>query len=473
MADKLKENSYLLLLTSVGIAIGCLWSISSGALFLLALGIICAVILWWFSNAEDRKFIMTIFIFGIISRIAVYSVLGFISILAGRNGWLEPVADCWGTYNYAWAWAQQIHDPSKIFCLQEAISGRIYTKPYYLEDKVWQYGFNGFTYLLGTIYYFFGPLKFSPRLLNCLMGVGLGIFIYYIGKEIFGKRCARLSSILTVFIPSLFLWSLVLLKEIPFIFVGCVMLWSFTRFQKTNRIIFLCILFLAILVQGTIRTVFPTAFIMAVFILSYFIISEISWKKKIAISLCILILMCPFVQRIDFRRAINDQMVEVLNYGRGIINTGGLTYKIFADKYYSGGSMNQSNYISAIDFTKGFFKGWFYFLLVPFPWKTSTGLQLVSYAQVILWYLFIPFIVIGMVVSLRYKWKESFVIFAYIITIGSAIVLHSGNIGTVFRHRDILTPLFLIFASLGLLKTFGQLDNFNSNDERYNCQKSS
>ncbi len=60
----------------------------------------------------------------------------------------------------------------------------------------------------------------------------------------------------------------------------------------------------------------------------------------------------------------------------------------------------------------------------------------------------------------KYKWKETFVIFAYIIVLGSIIAMNSGNIGTVFRHRDMLTPLFLIFGSVGLIKTFAQLGNF-------------
>ena len=66
-----------------------------------------------------------------------------------------------------------------------------------------------------------------------------------------------------------------------------------------------------------------------------------------------------------------------------------------------------------------------------------------------------------MIVAFRYKWRETSIIFVYIIIFGSIIVTHSGNIGTVFRHRDMLTPFFLLFGSLGLLKIFGQLENLS------------
>lgn len=442
---------------ALGIAVGYLWLISPGGLLLLILVAFCAVMLWRFSSAEDRKFIMTLFIIGMTSRIIIYLILGFISILAGKGGWF--FGDSWGIYNYAWAWAQQIDgSPSVIYF--EAMDGHLYPFPNYTITEIWQYGYSGYTYLLGTIYYFFGPLKFSPRLINSLMGVGASVFIYYIVKDIFGKGPAKLSALLTVFSPSLFLWSITLLKDLPFIFISCIILWSFLRFQKTKRAFYLFVLFATILAQYTIRPTLPLALIMGVFILSYFIVSRISWRKKIIIFICLLILMIPLSHRVNFKIIVSNQMTDILDYTRGIVNTGGSIYKIFDDKYYRGGSMSHSKNISYIDFTKGFFKGWFYFLLVPFPWKIYTKLLLISYPQVILWYLFIPFVFIGMIMAFRYKWRETFIIFVYIIIFGSIIATHSGNIGTVFRHRDMLTPFFLIFGSLGLIKIFGRPKNF-------------
>ena len=452
----LKKNNYLLLTLLIGIAVGFLWLISPGGLLLLILVVFCAVILWWILSAEDRKFIMTLFFIGITSRILIYLILGLISILAGKSGWL--IGDSWGIHNYAWAWAQQI-DGSPDVIYMEAMDGHLYT---YLNFPItiWQYGYSGITYLLGTVYYFFGPLKFSPRLINCLMGVGAGIFIYYIVKDIFGKRPAKLSAILTVFTPSLFLWSITFLKDIPFIFFGCIILWSLLRFQKTKRVFYVFILFAAIFAQYTLRPKLSITLVMGIFLLSYFIISGISLKKKIVIFLCLLILMVPLSLRVNFKTIVSNQTTKILNYSRGIINTGGSTYKIFDKKYYRGGALSYSNSISSTDFTKGFFKGWFYFLLVPFPWEVHSKLLLMSYPQVILWYLLIPFVFTGMITAFRYKWRETFIIFVYIILFGSIAALHSGNIGTVFRHRDMLTPIFLIFGSIGLIKIFSQLGNF-------------
>lgn len=452
----LKKSNYLLAVVLIGVVVGYLWIISPGGFLLFILVVSCAVMLWRFSSAEDRKFIMTLFFIGITSRIIIYMMLVFISILAGKSGWL--FGDSWGIHNYAWAWAQQVDGPPSVIYMR-AMDGHLFTYPSYPITEVWQYGYSGFTYLLGTVYYFFGPLKFSPRILNCLMGVGAGIIIYFIVKNIFGKKTAKLSALLTVFTPSLFLWSITFLKDISFIFIGCIILWSFLRFQKTKRAVCLFILFSAILAQYTIRPSLSIPLIMGTFILSYFLVSRISWKKKIIISLCLLILIMPLLNKIDFKNLVARQLTKILQYSRGIVATGGSIYKIFDDKYYRGGDLAGSNSISYFDFLKGYFKGWFYLLLAPFPWKIYTQLLLMSYPQAILWYSLIPFVFVGMATALRYKWRETFIIFVYIIIIGSIVATHSGNIGTVFRHRDMLTPLFLIFASVGFMKIFGQLEN--------------
>lgn len=451
---KAKKSNRLLVMVMIGISFGCLWLISPGCLFLISLVAFVAVMLWRFSKAEDRKFIMSIFIIGMTSRIIIYLILGFISILAGKSGWI--VGDSWGIFNYAWAWAQQVDGIPNIIYM-ESIDGHIYTNPA-SPITVWQYGYSGMTYLLGTIYYFFGPLKFSPRLLNCLMGVGTGILIYYLVKDIFGNGLAKLSAIFTLFMPSLFLWSITFLKDTPFTFFSCIVLWSFVRFQKTKRAQYLLILLLGILIQYTVRPMLGLKLIVLTLFLSYFIVSGISWKKKIVVLICLLMLAVPFLHRINLKTIktkVNNQMARSLRYSQGILTSGGSTYKIFDDKYYRGGSMFQLN---LIDFSKGFFKAWFYFLSMPFPWKIYTKMLLISYIQVILWYCLIPFVFIGMATALRYKWRETFVIFAYILIIGSSIAMFSGNIGTVFRHRDMLTPLFLIFGSLGVMKTLGRLE---------------
>ena len=452
------ETSLTLGLICLGVILGVILIYFPGTIFILVLTLLVTFVIWRILPLEDRPFLFKLFAVGMLLRIMLYFILGFLSILQGNSGWI--IGDSQGVHSNAWIFAQyaqgseilyyEVHSEGKLGVLSKVPD----PPPVYSGDK------SSSTVFLGIIYYLFGPMKFSARILYCLMGVISGLFIYYVAKEIFGKRVAKLAAILTIFLPSLVLWSITFLKDTPYIFVSCIVLWSFLKYRKTKKIFYLFIFFLAILNQNSIRYTIPLIFIMLPLFLSYFIVSGISWRKKTAILVCMLIIMVPLLPRINIINKVSNKMVKSLNYTRGVVYTGGTVYKVFDAKYYRGGSMSHSNHISFIDFTRGFFRGWAYFLLLPFPWITYTGLQLISYPQVILWYLFIPFIFIGMITALRYKWRETFIIFTYIFFIGSMIAITGGNIGTVFRHRDMLTPLFLIFGSLGLIKIFGKLDNF-------------
>lgn len=458
------RTSLALGLICLGVILGILLIYFPGTVFIAVLTLLTALVIWKILSLEDRPFLFKLFAAGMLLRIMLYSILGFFSILKGNAGYL--IGDSWTVHNWAWMLAQYLQD-SKII-IYETFKGQIQIFEIPIITHIsYGFGYHGYTKFLGFIYTLFGPMKFSARIFSCLMGVISGLFIYYIVKEIFGKRVAKLAAILTVFFPSLVLWSITFLKESPYIFFSCIVVWSFLKFMKTKRIFYLFIFILAILGQNTLREKFSAISIMLPLFLSYFIVSGISWKKKAVILICLSIVMVPLLYRINIINKVSDEMTKCLRYTRGVVYMGGSSYKIFDEKYYIGGSMSHSDHISFIDFTKGFFKGWFYLLFAPFPWKTYTGLQLMSYPQVILWYLLIPFIFIGMITALRYKWKETFIIFTYIILLGSVIAIGSGNIGTLFRHRDMVTPFFLIFGSVGLIKIFGQQENFKYRGKRH------
>ena len=97
-----------------------------------------------------------------------------------------------------------------------------------------------------------------------------------------------------------------------------------------------------------------------------------------------------------------------------------------------------------------FFKGWWHFSFEPFPWKTHTKLMLLSYPQMILWYILMPFVFLGIILAAKYNWHSLLILFVCSFAIGSSLAMSGANIGTVFRFRDTITPVFLIFAAEGM-----------------------
>jgi len=441
-------NSLVLALLGAFLGMGIFFS--PGATFILTLVFLTCLFLRRLSS-EDKRFILFLFVIGVGARILVTY---FLHIFSSYQGFPE---------------AYLFRDG-----MDNSIRGWMVTQ-YWLGDmsnySTLTYGYNmhGWTYLAGFFYLLFGHSPLGLKFINCLLSVLTGIIIYFIAKEIFSSKVGKLSAIFTVFFPSLFLWSLSNLKETSVIFLISATLWSFIKFQKERKVYYLIFLILALYFSVTLRPELGLCMIFTV-VFSYFCISKISLIKKIGICLIALLTLHGFlfVKDKNLKSITSEKLAAIVGLHQGIVTTGGSVYKLLDEKYYltnfertaehQGSYFRSDADMKLRDYANMFFKGWAHFLLEPFLWRIPTKRMLFSYPQVVLWYILIPFAFLGMILAARYNWRFSLILFMHFFVIGSLLAMSEGNIGTLFRHRDMLTPLFLIFASLGLIKIFGQLD---------------
>ena len=99
-----------------------------------------------------------------------------------------------------------------------------------------------------------------------------------------------------------------------------------------------------------------------------------------------------------------------------------------------------------------FCKGLIYAVFSPFIWSINSYSQLMVYPQVIFWWGIIPFIIYGIIWSIRFKRNETALMIFFIGSVYSVLSITEGNIGSVFRHRDWVTPLCFIFGAVGINK---------------------
>src|SRR5206468_4366951 len=81
------------------------------------------------------------------------------------------------------------------------------------------YGHNGYIELLAGIYLLFGPSPYAARLLNSVVFLAGAALLFRIGRGAYGPVAAFGSVAILLFLPSLFMWSIALLKE-PLYFAG-------------------------------------------------------------------------------------------------------------------------------------------------------------------------------------------------------------------------------------------------------------
>lgn len=426
---------------------------------MLLLALAAAFFINRLSGGAESRFLLAVFLSGLGVRVIITVLTMLFSLFKGNI--LNYSLSFLGAPDYS---APDIIGDSAFYTLRSQFISMFWLgRP--LDQSTLQgifapYGYTGFMYILAVFFTLFGYSPISSRFINCLMGSLLIVLVYSIVKDISNQRAARLAAVLTAFFPSLLLWSTTNLKEPSTIFVVYLMLWSLVRFQKTRSPRYLTIAALSIAAQASIRYSYKLGFVLLTvgliaLYLFYAYLLDISLRRRAAVFLLVFIIGggALFSQGARIKSAAQGMVQTAYVHHKGVINTGGICYRLLPDDFYA----DYKN-VSLIAFVRMLGRGWFHILFEPLPQRAKeSASMLFSLPQMLLWYLLIPFAVLGAAILIRYRLKESTLLAAYFILMTSALAVFGGNIGTMFRIRDITTPLVLIFASVGLFNAFSCL----------------
>jgi hypothetical protein len=128
----------------------------------------------------------------------------------------------------------------------------------------------------------------------------------------------------------------------------------------------------------------------------------------------------------------------------------GASYRILPEQYYNSNSFDGLKALSVGDIATIYIKGMGHFIFEPLPFRIDNFLKLSSYPQALLTYFMLVFFILGLPLALRKKPLLFVILFLNLFIFSSVVALSEGNMGGLFRHRDIVMPIFIIFVSLGL-----------------------
>jgi hypothetical protein len=97
-----------------------------------------------------------------------------------------------------------------------------------------------------------------------------------------------------------------------------------------------------------------------------------------------------------------------------------------------------------------------YSLFAPFPWAARRYQELLAAPEVLLWY----GLLIGAAVSVwraRRRWRSLLTPVVMSLGLLAVLALGEGNVGTLFRHRDMLVPFVVVLASPTIVALRGGL----------------
>jgi len=430
-----KENC-LPALAVIGIALGLISVVSAGTLFDLFLCALIAYAIYKYSPSDEKDFLIKLFISGVVLRILLLVLIQ--SMLMHNGRWFESYGD-----KAVYLFGDEGYYTIRSWWITQYVSGLDLGASKF-NNAFGFYGQSFYLYIVAFFYYLFGYSPVSVVFLNIIFGVLTGIVYYFIGLEIAGRNAARVAAIVTVFFPSLVIWSISNLKDPLFIFLMGIILLSFVKLVKNNRLRYIWPIFIALLLQLLVR---PKTYLYIMAVMTWVIASYLMIRKKIRLSHMILLIMILIVLLPALYPKFESVKIALVNQQKAAAS-GGIHYRIYDDWVYH--NFADVSKVTNFQLLKALFKGWVHFFLEPFIWKTRSFASLSVFPQMVVWYFIVLFGFLGLFAKLKQNDGVAVSLIVFLLLVGSIFAMTGGNIGTTFRMRDMLTPLIILFSSIGI-----------------------
>lgn len=434
----------------IGIAIGLWLSLSCGTFFILACALIIFVMFGYALPQEDRSFIFKVILVGFAARITLALLYYYFYLSPGNIDILGPDGDAYSQRGWYISRLLLGQNPYALPDVKGSVLESYYSIVEYYKQQmppIGLYQVGIFTYFMGILFSIFNYCPLMVKFLNAGLSVLTGVVVYFLGKEVFNARIGKVSMVVFIFMPSIFLFSITALKDPLITFTVSLIILLMVKLQNKFNLFFLVlILGFTILIESLrSRMVYP----LMLFILSSLLAGlRLKLSRKIIIML-VLIASCIAVPKFANLASRIFNLENFFSAHIGYINTPGNNYKIFPDKYYANGRLAG---LDPSGILLGFLSGVFHLLFEPLPGRVDGVFGLIIFLSISVGYFLIPFVLIGLVSGLKYKKHLIMPLLIFLVIFLPLVAVSEGNVGTAFRHRDMFMPFFILLGVMGYFR---------------------
>lgn len=315
-----------------------------------------------------------------------------------------------------------------------------------------EYGRSSYITLMTGVELLVGPSPYSLRLLNSLIFITAVLLLFRTVRRAFGALPAWVGLVFLLFVPTLFLWSIALLKEpLYFLMTVVVFVGTLESLRKRTWPIRLGLVVSVSVALLGLRDLREGATTLAgVGLACGFVFRFIGAQpRRMAIAtatgvLAAILLLTPAVQR-----RVLDVLDTAATAHAGHVFTVGHPYRLLDEGYYvKPRAMPQFNLTrpEAARFTVRAIGS---YLLVPLPWTVTTRSELAFIPEQIMWYVLLVLLPIGLIGAARLDPLLGSMLLGYALPTGLAVAFTTGNVGTLIRHRALIIPYVIWISAVG------------------------
>ena len=315
------------------------------------------------------------------------------------------------------------------------------------------------------LFFVFGVEMIGARVLSSVATVCAAVIAYFTLRGRFGVRAAWCAAALLAFWPTLFSWSLDALKEPYFLLLLIASAWFTERFSREGgwRPMAASLVMLGLALSVRTRW-FPPIVFTAVICLGGWVIRKalhrFSRVRQAACGALVLGLLIggvfawPAGRRLVYyysHQSVSAQRSFALHYGNG--------YKVWPAEYYTRSTNDFPIIFKWRDAAWANLKNLGHVMFEPFPrWWGGRGWKGAAFFLLAVpWWIVVGLAGVGGGVIAFRKDGMGWIYLVYTSVTLAFLATFSGNVGTLIRHRDSVSPILLMIAAVGVSAVWERL----------------
>lgn len=321
------------------------------------------------------------------------------------------------------------------------------------------YGRTSYLSVMTLLQVLAGPSPYGLRLVNMLLFFGACLILFRLARHAYGTLPAFALFTGLVFLPTLFFWSIALLKEALYFALATVVLSgtcvAVRAPHATRRVLAVAIILAALAAMRDLRQG-------AVFLVGgAAVLGVIAWaatasvRRFAVVAAGVVVAMAVVVSQasvLDRARAALNQAAQMQI---GHVFTVGHAYKTLDEGFYV---ESQPGVVLTDDEAARYvLRSIARFVVTPLPWQMASRSELVFLPEHMLWYVSLPLALIGFVAGLRRDRLFTCLLAAAIVPTALVVALTNGNVGTLIRFRGLVWPYVLTLSALGAFTVLRRL----------------
>jgi 4-amino-4-deoxy-L-arabinose transferase-like glycosyltransferase len=372
---------------------------------------------------EDRKFLLHIFLMGLLLRVLV----GGLIFRFHMQEFFGGDAFTYDEYGYALA--------------RSWIYGHTFADEWFTAagGAGW-----GMMYMVASIYYVVGRNMLAVQFFNAVLGAAVAPIIYLCAYILFRNvRVARISAYLVALYPSLILWSSQGLKDSPIIFL--LALSMLATLKLGERLSFKYVVVLVGALFGILAMRFYVFYMLVAAIGGSFVIGMRAFSAQSLLRQFVIIV------------AVGLALTYI-----GVSKTASVQFTSFASLEAAQRQREVQSRLANTGFgqdvdvstTSGALTaipvGLTYLLFAPFPWQLVNVRQSITLPEMVAWWGAFPVFVLGLWFTTKYRLRQVLPILIFTIMLTLAYAVVQGNVGTAYRQRSQLLVFYFMFVAVGI-----------------------